>query len=263
MANEKENNPVEQQKKRQQEQIELKKLRQEFERSPESFVAEGPAAAPQQSTKSKVSNFWYYSKYTIAFMLIIAIILTIGIAQCTNRIKYDCTVVVYLKRYVSSTMIENISSVAEKYCEDYNGDGEVNVRVVDCSVSDAEKMTEYGQTKVNMLMGQLLNEEAIIYIVDKAALEGFDEVAGGVFVDDSLGLPEYNGRAFKLNGSSFDTAFDVVSEGFSSEMEYYIVRRRVSDTLIDDKKDVAKHSSHANEIITKIMSDPKLEKLVK
>ena len=251
--------PVEEQRRKQKELLELKRKKQEFENNPEAFVPEGPSEVLEQDAKSKLSNFWYYSRFSIIMILIVAAILVIGITQCTQRPKYDATVVVYFKQYLSSAMIENIGIIAEQYCEDYNGDGEVNVLVMDCAIPDDERMLETGQAKSTRLMAQFASEEAIIYIVDKEALSELDTIAGGVFVDDSLGLPSYEGKAYALNGTVFDKAFDVAYEDYAKEFEYYVIRRVVKGTQIEDRKDVNIHSERANEIIGKIVENPQLE----
>ena len=258
MADEK--GSVEEQRKRQQELIELKRQKQEFEEHPDSYeTAYSSGEAAVQTTRSKIANFFYYGKYPILFTLIVAIILSVGVTQCAKRTKYDCTVVLYFKHYVSSSMVENLSRIAETYCEDYNGDGEVHVLVMDCAIPDEERMLETGQAKATRLMAQFASEEAIIYIVDKQALEDLDSVAGGVFVDDSLKLPAYDGKAFPLNGSVFDEAFNAVSPGYAENFEYYVIRRVVSGTAIENKSKVGKYSAEADEIIGKIVADPLLE----
>lgn len=259
MSDFKKSGSVEEQRKRQQELIELKRQKQLFESDPEEYKpSETPSATAVQTARSKLANFWYYSRFTILGILIVAAILAVGITQCASRTKYDCTVVLYFKHYVSSAMIENLSTIAEQYCEDYNGDGEVNVLVMDCAIPDDERMLETGLAKSTRLTAQFASAEAIVYIVDKEALEELDEIAGGIFVDDSLGLPDYDGKAFSLNGSVFDAAFDTVSNGYSDTFEYYIIRRVVEGTTIDGKGDVDMYSKQADEFIRKIVSDPYL-----
>lgn len=257
MADKDQHDIVEEQNKRQRELIELMRKKQEFEADPEGFVPEGgDTAAVPQTRRSKIANFWYYGKFTIAFILIIAIILAIGVSQCAGRTKYDCTIVLYFKHYCGSAMIDNVSKIASMYCPDTNGDGKVNVLVMDCSIPEEERMLDTGVAKSTRLGAQFTNKEAIIYIVDKEALLSLDEIANGVFVDDSLKLPEYDGKAYKLNGSVFDNAFNSVYENYTDNFEYYVIRRCVDGTAIENKKGVGKFSKLADEIIGKITEDP-------
>lgn len=261
MADHKKDGLVEEQRRRQQELLELKKKKQEFEENIDSFEPEGPEAAAPLKGFARVKNFFHYAKGVIAFTLIVCIILAVGFVQCARRTEYDCTVVLYFKHYVNSAIVENLAEALEQYCEDTNGDGEVNVLVMDCAIPDEERMLETGRAKSTRLMAQFSSEEAIVYIVDKECLEELDEVAGGVFVDDSLGLPEYGGKAYKLNGSVFDEAFDTVSYGYSNEFEYYIIRRCVEGTAIEGKKKASKFSEQGDRLIESVMSDPMLENI--
>lgn len=259
MPNDRKDGLIEEQRKRQQELLELKKKKAEFEQNIDEFEPVGPVAALPQTEFGRFKNFMHYAKGTIIFSLIVAVILTIGVVQCSTRTKYDCTVVLYMKQSVNSTMIENLATVLEQYCEDTNGDGEVNVLVMDCAIPDDQRMGETGQATATRLMGQFASEEAIVYIVDKAALEELITLSDGNFVSDSLKLPEYDGKAYPLNGTIFDEAFNVVLEGYSEKFEYYIIRRNVKGTAIEDKKNVDKFSQQGDRLIESIMADPNLK----
>lgn len=259
MSGQKKDGLVEEQRKRQAEFLEMKRKKQELESNIEEYVAEGGAVAAPLKGFAKVENFFHYAKGTIIAIVLIAVILTIGIVQCATRTVYDCTVVLYMKHSVNSTMVENLSTVLEKYCDDKNGDGEVNVLVMDCAIPDDQRMSEQGRSKSTRLMAQFASEEAIVYIVDKEALLELMALDEGNFVGSSLGLPDYDGRAFPLNGTIFDAAFDVVIEDHSKGFEYYIIRRNVVGTAIEGKNDVQEFSQQADKLIQSIVADPNLE----
>ena len=259
MAERKKDSLVEEQRRKQQEFLELKKKKQEFLQDIESFKPEGGAAVVPLKGFKKVTHFFHYTKGIIAFTIVICIILTIGFVQCATRTKYDCTVVLYSKHYAGSDISYNLSKILERYCEDANGDGEVNVLVMDCAIPDEERMMDTGRAKATRLLAQFSNEEAIVYIVDKACLTEIDEMAGGVFVDDSLALPLHDGKAYQLNGSVFDLAFDTVAPDYSKEFEYFLVRRRVKGTTIENNRNAQKFSEQGNRLIEKIMADPELK----
>lgn len=261
MADRKKDGLVEEQRKRQQELLELKKKKQEFEQDMESFEPEGGAVAVPLKGFAKVKHFFHYSKGIIAFTLIVCIIMAVGFVQCAKRTKYDCTVVLYSKHYAGSNAVFNLSQILEQYCEDTNGDGEVNVLVMDCAIPDEESGMDTGRAKKTRLMAQFSNPEAIVYIVDKACLTELDQVANGVFVDDSLELPLYDGKAYQLNGSVFDLAFENIAPGYSSEFEYFLIRRCVEGTAIEDSKNVEKFSEQGNRLIEKIVADPELKEV--
>lgn len=260
MSGQKKDGLVEEQRRRQAEFLEMKRKKQELESNIEEYVPEGGTVAVPLKGFAKVQNFFHYAKGTIIAVIIIAVIFSIAVVQCATRKVYDCTVVLYMKHGVNSTMVENLSTVLEKYCDDKNGDGEVNVLVMDCAIPDDQRMSEQGRSKSTRLMAQFASEEAIVYIVDKEALSELMALDEGNFVGNSLNLPEYDGKAYPLNGTIFDAAFDVVLEDHSKGFEYYIIRRNVGGTAIESKKNVAEFSKQADRLIQNIMADPNLEK---
>ena len=248
---------VEEQRARQRELIELKRKKQEFEENPDQFSHEGPKEAEVLHGRKRWQNFWYYSRKTVVFILFIAILFVFGVTQCVTKKKYDVTIVLYMKQYVESTVIWNLQTVAEKYCQDYNGDGEVNVLVVDCAVPENERLTN--AEKGNALAGQFVNSEAILYIVDNGAYDDLYNSFGSDFLYYGMRLPDKDGSALQLNGTSFDAAFDSVLENYTENFDYYILRRNIKgDTLIAGKSGVKDHVKHAEELIRNIIADPLL-----
>ncbi len=257
MSDNKKRDAVEEQRARQRELIELKRQKEAFQENPDEFKHEGGGVEFVQSRRSKWQNFWYYSKFTIAFILIVAVIMGIGISSCVGKTDYDMTIVMYFKTFVDDTMAHNISTVAKEYCEDFNGDGEVNVLVINCSIPN--KLASEGSDSTNRLLGQFQNEEAICYIVDTEAYNDLNDSFGDDFLYSGMKLPDFDGRAYKLNGTVFDAAFNAVSEGYTNNFDYYILRRNISEKSTANKKGVGKHIANAEKVIRKILADPNLK----
>ncbi len=254
MADNKKRDPVEEQRARQRELIELKRQKEAFRENPKEYKSSGDSAVFVQSRKSKLQNFWYYSRFTIIGLLVVAVIIGIGISSCVGKTDYDLTVVLYTKTFVSDTMSTNIATIMKEYCEDFNGDGEVNVLVVNCSIPN--KLTAEGSESTTRLLGQFQNEEAVCYIVDTDAYNDLKENFGQDFLYDGMQLSDLDGTAFKLNGTVFDAAFDAVSEGYTDNFDYYLLRRNISETSTANKKDVAKHVKNAEKVIRAVVADP-------
>ena len=89
MGNNTHRNSVEEQRARQKELIELKRKKEAFEENPDEFQHEGPTEAVAQSTRSKLENFWYYSKFTIIGILIITIIFTVADKPLYVQVKLN------------------------------------------------------------------------------------------------------------------------------------------------------------------------------
>ena len=96
---------VAEQQRQQRELIELKKKALEFEKDPGGFTPTVKGDAVKK--KLTLSDLWYYGKFPLVMILIVAVIMAVGITQCSTRTEYDMTIVLYFKHYVSSAMIEN------------------------------------------------------------------------------------------------------------------------------------------------------------
>ncbi len=256
MAENNKKNSVEEQRARQRELIELKRQKEAFAEDPDNYTAEQSDTAYVQSRRSKIENFWYYSKFAIGFAVIVILILAVGITQCATRTDYDMTIVLYFKNYADSAMSENLATVAEQYCEDLNGDGKVEVLVVNCAIPDATRLADGDGT--NRLLGQFQNEEAITYIVDTGAFNDLKESFGNDFLYYGMNLPDLNGAGLKLNGSVFDAAFDTVSDNYTDTFDYYLIRRNVGENSTANKKGVEKHIRNSENFIEAVKNDPYL-----
>lgn len=250
----KKRSPVEEQRARQQELIELKRKQEEFQENPEAYIPDEVKTEYVQSGKSKIQNFWYYSRYTIIGMLIVALIFTVAVTQCATKTKYDLTIVLYFKRFAMSTMSENVAIIAEEYCQDYNGDGEVEVLVINCAGTDDQRRAD--PNVGTRLLGQFQNEESIVYLVDLDAFRDLESSFGNDFIYTGMNLPDLDGAAYQLNGTAFDAAFNTVSPNYTNQFDYYIMRRNVGGTALDGKNDVQKHVNNAEQLIRNIMADP-------
>jgi len=86
--------------------------------------------------KAKVENFWYHYKYhTIAFLFVF-ITLAVSITQCSTKTDYDYKIIVATRSVTLSTpQLQAITDELKTYGEDVNGDGEVNLLLVDCTLN--------------------------------------------------------------------------------------------------------------------------------
>lgn len=238
-----------QRKKEQQELIDLKKMQQG-----QKYVQ--PAAnnvATTATGKSKWENFWYYNKMYIAIILVIAIVLAVGVTQCATRTRYDATVVLYCDLAVSTDTVLLLGNTMKEFCDDTNGNGSVDVNVADCSISEAERMSEAGVSKSNKLMAMFTDPSAILYIVDDYGFDKLSELNDGAYIDDSLDLPDKDGKALKISGTDFDIVFSpTFLTDYSEKTDFYIFRRVVDGTAIEKNKNVMKNYDAAAETIRKI-----------
>lgn len=204
------------------------------------------------SFKKKKENFWFYHKYHVFITIFIAVFLIVVISQCANRVKYDCTVVLTMKQSVSEETVTAMEKQLEQYCDDYNGDGQVHVQVIDCAYNADTDDQQSVLAKVTKYQAQFTSPDSILFIVDKASFDSFDQLMEGGLMDTSVGLPDCGGKALDLKGTAFDEAVSQASN-YSFKDDYYIVKRVVDGTAINGKKSTKTYEQQAVEILNKMV----------
>lgn len=167
----KRNEIMEEQRKAREEFIKLKKMQQgELEPQPKpSEIAIAP-----KTFKEKLSNFWYHFKVHTIIISFVVVTIALCITQCANRPKYDLEVLYFAHKTAIDAQTQAIGEYFEKFAEDVNGDGQVNVKVINCSLSDSEKDPSRF-TVFSKVQAVLAAEETVsVYIVDTKAIEYFE-----------------------------------------------------------------------------------------
>ncbi len=169
---EKRNEIMEEQRRARAEYIKLKKM-QQGELAPEAKPSE-VAVAPK-TFREKLVNFWYHYKiHTILTSFIIAV-LAISITQCATRPKYDFEIMYFAHKTALDQQTQAIGDYFEKFAEDINGDGIVNIKVINCSVNDSKKDPSRF-TVFSKVQAIIAAEEAVsVYVVDEKAIKYFDD----------------------------------------------------------------------------------------
>lgn len=167
----KRNEIIEEQRRAREEFLRLKKM-QQGEIEPEAKPSEVAIVPETFSEKSK--NFWYHYKVHAILTFCIIIVLAITTVQCITREKYDFEIMYFAYTPALDVEMDKIEQYFEKYTEDVNGDGEINVNVINCSVSDNNK----DATRVTMLSKvqsiMAAEKNVVVYLVDQKAIKYFD-----------------------------------------------------------------------------------------
>ncbi len=77
--------------------------------------------------KKKIEHIWFYYKWYIVAALFLGFAAFICINQIVSRPNYDITVLWAQQGKITSKSIDRAREELEKYCPDFNGDGEVHV----------------------------------------------------------------------------------------------------------------------------------------
>ena len=194
----------------------------------------------------KISNFWFYNKWKSILAIVICIIIGSSVYSCATKVNYDCTVVIALSTELADVSISQLAKELTPYCEDYNNDGEVNLNVYNCCFAD----------NINLEASRFINfvtsfqeAENMIYIIDQNKIDSVDDDS---VMDNTLFLPDLNGRGILLNGTEFEETCKEKCY-FALPEETYMVRWSY-DGKITKKKNAELHFKNAGKFITKFLN---------
>lgn len=189
--------------------------------------------------KKWFENLWYHYKWFIICGILSVFVLTVITVQCATKPKFDLSVVVaFNKSAMGTEQIEIIKDGLKQYAEDYNGDGEVNLNFINCTLDENSKDVNYVISMRQKLQVSAMGESsAILYITDDSALKYIDDIKadiGGFF--QNVNLPEHNGKALKISNMPFYKALQKTGNNIPKNI--YISKRIIKDTLIELEADV-------------------------
>ena len=243
---EKETNEIlEEQRRARQEFLELKKMQSgEMEAPPKpSEVAIVP-----KTPKEKWDNFWFQYKWYVVAITAVTVVLAVLITQCATRTKYDMEVVYFTYTAVLDEQTNAVAKYIAGYAEDVNGDGEINIQVVNCSFNGKSGDTQYRYTMMTKLQAMIAGDQnAMLFITDEDSYKYLADLSNGE------GL--FDGEPFML-GEEFYKATETDSYGKLPE-GLRIACRRVSDTVLESKKGSADAYTNAEKTLEAIKSGKK------
>ena len=123
--------------------------------------------------KSFINNYWYYYKWYVLGGLFLLFALVVVIVQSATVERYDASVIWAMKGYVDTPYVQEMEKELEKYCEDVDGNGEVNVRVILVTYTTDGGMpnSEVEFSMQQRLITQLSAGDVYIVITDETAYE--------------------------------------------------------------------------------------------
>lgn len=243
---EKETNEIlEEQRRARQEFLELKKMQSgEMEAPPKpSEVAIVP-----KTPKEKWDNFWFQYKWYVVAITAVTVVLAVLITQCATRTKYDMEVVYFTYTAALDEQTNAVAKYIAGYAEDVNGDGEINIQVVNCSFNGKSGDTQYRYTMMTKLQAMIAGDQnAMLFITDEDSYKYLADLSNG----DGL----FDGEPFML-GEEFYKATETDSYG-KLPGGLRIACRRVSDTVLESKKGSADAYTNAEKTLEAIKSGKK------
>lgn len=242
MAEKKTNEILEEQRRARQEFLELKKMQSGEMKAPPK---PSEVAIVPKTPKEKWDNFWFQYKWYVVAIVATVAVLAVLIAQCATKTEYDLKAVYFTYTTALDAQTEGIADYLQKYAEDTNGDGEINVQVVNISFSNTTGDSQYKYTMLSKLQAMLAGDEsAMLYITDSETYEYINSLT------ESGALLE--GAPLKFS-EEFYTATE--SEQFGRLPEgLQISCRRISETTMQNKKQAAKAYESAKKLLEKLKS---------
>ncbi len=236
---------LEEQRRRQRELVAVRARRQ----NPDAAAPVEQAAPEVPLTPSaKLKNFWFYYKYFLLAGVFLAGVLAVGITQCVTREKFDTQVVLFTYNTYTTSQIDAIEVELEKHGTDLNGDGIVNIQIIDCAYGENE-LFDQTQAKATKLTATIAsNGEALLFITDDKTYEYLNNLFDTDFFEN-LGLSGDDGRSIYLD-EEFYGSVNAATQGFALPEGLKISRRVAGEnTVIGQKNDISAQLEAANTLL--------------
>ncbi len=235
MSEKKTNDILEEQRKSRKELLELKKMQQS---NVKPLKEESEPLTKKQAFLNKI----YYNKWHILAAAVAVIVAISFVFQITGKKKADFGVIIYTHTLVNEQTANAIKEYLEENCNDINGDGEVNVSVINCSIDSKSNNYQYNSTIINRLQATLTDSDKLVIINDAETIEEFNSATATKGMLEGEPLPI--GETFKKAKQG-----DLV---FSDNL--LVSCRKVKGTVLEGKKNIEKiykESKKAVDILTK------------
>ncbi len=237
MPKKNESETIAQQRKARQEFLNLKKMQNgEMEAPPKpSEVAVKP-----QTAMEKWQNIWFHDKWLIIILALIIASIAFLTVQCATKTKYDATVVVFTYTLTGDKNCEAMAEYIKPYAKDINGDGEVNISVVNCSFNNADGNSEYSYAARTRAQTMLAGEaSALLFITDS---ESYEHLSG-----ISEGGPLFEGEPIVFKDDFYEKCD--VDELFDMPENLQISCRRIEGTSIESDKNIEAYYDLAQDVL--------------
>ena len=184
----------------------------------------------------KLKNTWYHDKLGIIIVGVLAVIIAAFCVQCATKTNYDATVIVFTHTIAGDPICDKMAEYLEPYCKDVNGDEEINLNVINCSI-EGENTSEYSSNsriKMNSIIAN--NPKALLFITDESS---YKELADFDF---------FEGKPIKFGDDFYEYCVD--ESGFYETPEnLQISCRTLKGSTIENSKNVDLYYDCAQSIL--------------
>ncbi len=232
----KRNEIVEEQRKARQEFLKLKQM-QSGELAPEA--APSQIELKPQTFSEKWQNFWYHYKIQTVMAAFLVAIIAIVTVQCATREKYDFSIMYFSFNAAAPVQLQKAEEYFEKRATDVDGNGEVNVRVIDCSFNSELRDMNYRHAALSKVQSIIATEEStVLYLIDESAKEHFENA-----LDYSL----FKGDLIKMGDEFYKETTKKTEEEDLSFPKGLMLGLRIIDGTALEKSEEAREAFSSSE----------------
>lgn len=125
--------------------------------------------------KKKWDNFWFYHKWHVVAVIIVAILAAAFIHDMVTKVDPDYEIGMITEGTYPTDMIDSLQEQIEKNADDRNGDGKVVVQVNQYVISNGtdtkSTMPQMQEASIVKLSADLSSGTSVIFITDQPSLE--------------------------------------------------------------------------------------------
>ena len=147
---------------------------------PEDLVPTEKIQAPQ-TPRGKWENFWYHYKWHFWGGLFLVVVLTVLTVQMITKNPADYDVVLVTDLAVMDTPLEMLEQELEKAGRDIDGDGEVEVTIQNCYLTNPGTQEYY--TNQQAIQSRIFAADVMLFVWEPAYYEDFIKNVGSATSD--------------------------------------------------------------------------------
>lgn len=196
--------------------------------------------------REKMQNYWYHFKWHTIAAVFSAVVITVMVAQCAKREKYDFITVLFTYTPVMDSQTQEIEEYLEQFAKDIDGDGKANVQVVNCSFNGENGNAQALQIALMKLQSMIAAEpKAMLFILDDKSEEYLNGISeSGILEVEAKPLGDDFYKACEG-----EEAYEKLPEGLK------ISYRKIGSTTMEKDKTAKEVYEVAKEAYNKITGD--------
>ena len=133
-----------------------------------------PKAQPPQTPKGKWENYWYHYKWATIGGVFAVVVVVFLIVQAATINRPDYQMLLVTEKAYLEQQLEPLEQALAKYGQDVDGDGEVEVQIINAYMGK-KNSTEY-YTNSQVLQAHLISGDLMLYVWEPAYYESFMEM---------------------------------------------------------------------------------------